>query len=183
MIIKPSLLEVWILSKERKIEFYSRQPMRSWVRQYADFEYGRFSTGTSLANDTGGVSRSRPLQCLYVTAIATNALYGIVVGSGTNAPAMTDYKLQTQILHGSAAGLLYHQACSINPVTVAGANAYFPIQRNFNNNSGADITVQEVGLYVMDNTYYFCLARDLTGGHVVPNTKTYVAQYTWSVSV
>jgi len=71
----------------------------------------------------------------------TDDSYGIVVGTGTKAPALDDYNLDAKITHGTGTGQLYYFATSITL-----GNGYVETTRSFQNLSGADITINEVGL-------------------------------------
>ena len=70
--------------------------------------------------------------------------YGIQVGTGTTEPTRDDYKLESKITHGTGSGQLYYYACTF----VQGSD-YVEVRRTFANQSGADITINEVGLAVV----------------------------------
>ena len=79
----------------------------------------------------------------------TNDQIGIQVGSGSATVAMADYALQTKILHGKTSGkLLYHGSLVDNYSENAGTNATFDITRIFENKSGGDVVINEIGAYV-----------------------------------
>jgi len=184
MIIKPSFLEILIYSKNGILDYHKKLPIKSLVRQFIDFAQINCTSVAGNVRDTSNTLRSQsPSNHYKCDAPATNANYGIRVGTGTNPVSISDYNLQTPIAHGNGAGQLYHQGVVISSVTIAGNEAYLTIQRNFNNNSGASITVQEAGLISFTGLYYFLLLRDLTGSIEILNTKTLVAQYTWKVTV
>jgi len=66
---------------------------------------------------------------------------GIVVGTGATEPTRDDYALESKIPHGTGTGQLYYYANDI----FYGSD-YVEARRTFANQSGADITVREVGL-------------------------------------
>ncbi|RLI87201.1 MAG: hypothetical protein DRP01_02525 [Archaeoglobales archaeon] len=66
---------------------------------------------------------------------------GLLVGTGTTEPTRDDYALESKIPHGTGAGQLYYYTTSI----IHGPD-YVEVRRTFANQSGADITVREVGL-------------------------------------
>ncbi len=117
---------------------------------------------------------------------------GILVGSGVAAETFEDYALQTLIPNGTTVGKLSYVA-SETPVYSYDAptkkwTAEF--KRYFNNNSGADITVNEVALVyylerVVGTADKLLWSRDkLAAGVTVPNTGqlkvTYSLQITYS---
>lgn len=150
------------------------QPAHSFVLQWPtllNIHLGK-REGSDQILDTGNTLRSISTSTgNYVfprvnAAIASGAS-GILLGTGTNAVAMTDYALQTQIAQGTGAGQLSHGLCATYPVDTAGANPrYVNIARGFQNNSGGSIAVAEVALYGLDSRISpgpqtYCLCRDL----------------------
>jgi len=113
--------------------------------------------------------------------------WGIQVGSGTNPESFEDYMLQTRIANGVGAGQLSYieqdsHRITYDPGTRVLANA---MVRYFNNNSGGDIDVNEVGL-VMNQPQGGSIvygkrlqARDELASTVnVPNTGQLKVTYT-----
>lgn len=66
---------------------------------------------------------------------------GIVVGTGTTEPTRNDHALESKIPHGTEAGQLYYYECHVEH-----GDDYVQASRTFENLSGADITISEVGL-------------------------------------
>jgi len=87
---------------------------------------------------------------------------GIVVGSGTTEPTRNDYNLESQIPHGTGTGQLYYYECNVDF-----GDDYVQACRTFENQSGADITINEVGLiaqyydYDLTASAYALIARSL----------------------
>ena len=79
-------------------------------------------------------------------APATTSTYGILVVTGTNAPANTDYTIQTQTAHGTSANQLQYQATSVGAAAVVGSNVDMVIMCIFDNGSGGTITLKEIGI-------------------------------------
>lgn len=115
---------------------------------------------------------------------------GIVVGSGTAAESFEDYALQTQIANGTGAGQLSYIASEEHSVSYDAPSMVFQNQlvRYFNNNSGGDIDVNEVGLYCKiqqpGSARCHCYSRDKLAATVtVPDTGqlkvTYTVQLTY----
>ena len=116
--------------------------------------------------DTGNTLRllNTSQSMMTVDAAAISDLYGILVGTGTNAVTVLDYALQTKIAHGTGAGQLSYGACTVSADVIEdGSDVYFLIQRIFTNSSGGDITIKEVGIAAKDGgTQYFLYDRTLS---------------------
>jgi len=178
-------LEFKILDRKGHLERMLKKPMYSFLRNFIRHPWYFWQNTGLVLIDVTGTSRSMAVSTiLTANAPAANDNYGILVGTGTNSVSCLDNNLQTKIAHGNGAGQLYHQATTLTLYTESAAQAYFPLSRNFNNNSGGTITVNEVGLALFASayTYYFLFSRDLTGGIDVLNGKTLVAQYTLKVT-
>lgn len=124
------------------------------------------------------------LNVFNITAPINNSLYGIVVGSNNTAVSISDNKLNTQISHGTGAGQLSHQAVDFpEAVNVSGSDCRFQIHRDFINNSGGSITIQEIGLYSKSYySKYICFDRTLSS-KTIPNTEGASVTYTMLISV
>ena len=97
----------------------------------------------TFGNSTG----TGQIQYLWAfEAPATNSTYGILVGTGTMAPANTDYTIQTQTAHGTSANQLQYQATSVGAAAVVGSNVDRVVMRIFVNGSGGTITLKEIGI-------------------------------------
>ena len=113
---------------------------------------------------------------------------GIVIGTGNTAESFESYTLVTRILNGITATKMTHNAQSAATFSYdAGTKKATSIaSRIFNNNSGAQIDVKEVGWYVYDNpsSNPVMLSRDLLSPPVpVVNTAqltvTYISEMTF----
>lgn len=184
---RPSLhYRITVKDIEGRIEYDSGlKESGSWVLNLLKVLYVKFAQA-NLAGvvDTGGTSRTMLSAAnIFGTAPINTATYGIVVGTGTNAVAITDTALQTPIATGSGAGQLNYQLMrSATVPTISSTQLVWTWGRDFINNSGGSITVQEIG-QVLDDTsggWFFLIMRDLTGGVAVGNTKTLSVDYTWT---
>ena len=114
---------------------------------------------------------------------------GIVVGTGTTAEANADRALVTKIVEGVGVGQLTHGTQAFVAVAIVGANVDFVFTRPFTNNSGGNITVQEIGMFAGEATNIpttatnALMCRDLTGAIVHVNGTTRTGQYTWRTTV
>jgi hypothetical protein len=145
----------------------------------------------SSITDTGGTGRTPTLQSstaniLDMAGGAAQNNYGLVFGTGTNAEAVTDTKLQTIIAHGVGAGQLSYGACAVGAATTSGTDTSFTVTRSCTNSSGGTITTQELGIYIRGNItatpWYFGVIRDLNT-QAVNNTQVITGVYTLSFPV
>lgn len=145
---------------------------------------------TISVKDTGGTIRNiyngnQSYNAMHVNSPAGDTSYGIVVGSGTNAVNINNYQLQTLITNGTGSGQLQYGATVINSTfQIVGSDAYFSFSRTITNNSGTDITVNEIGLIVNQyiNSYKFLIDRTLYT-MTVPNTGGKTITYTIKATV
>jgi len=119
--------------------------------------------------------------------------YGIVVGSGTSATSNTDYALESKIPNGTGAGQLQYNDqtnCHANTKEVSG-NVDFVFWRTFTNNSGGNVTVNEIGVYaktfvsspVAQNRYFLFVRDKLSSSRTIANGETYQVTYTFRTTV
>jgi hypothetical protein len=211
--ISETFWELEVRDKNGKIIQSLKQRSHSWVRNAynmmfcylagKDLSNGSFGAGSLSLKDTGnGVRYGGGPVCLSQQAPvdstsmgyrgpAGNDTYGILVGSGTNPEDFESYALHVKITNGTGTGQLTYveaETHSIlwNPGTLTMKNN---LVRYFNNNSGADISVNEVALvlhgYGPGNSvpYNYMTARDrLVTTVVVPNTGQLKVTYTVQLS-
>ena len=137
---------------------------------------------------------------------ANDSSYGIVVGTGTATPTPQDYKLGNQIVNGTGSGQLVYNAHTYSPpgstsfiynqsakptsavLTPSGNITSIQVSRTFQNQSGASITVSEVGIISKFLTYqntiiYVLIIHDLLSSSVtIPNNAVLTIVYTISVT-
>ena len=131
--------------------------------------------------DTGGVGRSVTWSVdffMYALAGATVDSFGVLVGTSAVAPTRDDIDLGAKVAHGNGAGQLHHQGAILDsPLVVAGGRR-LSISRQFDNNSGGPITVEEVALavqYVGGPWYFLALHDSVT--EVIPDGDVRVFKY------
>jgi hypothetical protein len=110
------------------------------------------NTGGSQLCQCDGVGGGNRIIA-YPNSNANHATYlvGIQVGSGQQSNPYSSYSLAEPIANGSGAGeLIYGSPSASSSITVSGNSAYFTISQTFNNNSGGEIPITEVGII----TYY-----------------------------
>jgi hypothetical protein len=147
-----------------------------------------------FTRDTGGTFRAVAISRsaihagygYYSTANAEG--FGVIIGTGSTAFDLDDFRLDAVIPHGNTTGKLYYQAQGA-PVTTYSGDPDFTQnilhKRVFNNNSGATITVNEVGLVYLTldglvYPYYFLTSRDVLD---TPAVVLNGAQLTVTVSI
>jgi hypothetical protein len=115
--------------------------------------------------------------------------FGIQVGTGTTAVAIDQYALAGKIAHGAGTGQLQYGAMSVlTPPQTVGNKRQFTAARTFTNLSGADITVNEVGLVVQapdtgGTPHKFLIERTVMATpKVIPNGGSSTWTYTISVT-
>ncbi len=194
-----------VFDKDGRLIQRHKQRSHSWVRNAYNCLFttlagkngndaAPFGAGRLNWKDTGGNVRTNNYPIFSATANvddvsvkgyragAANDASGIVVGSGTNAESFEDYDLQTKIDNGSGAGQLSYVAGEAHSISYADTTMTNTLARYFNNNSGGDVDVNEVGLIFgqMSNLIYHCLmSRDKLASTVtVPDTGQLKVTYT-----
>ena len=113
----------------------------------------------------------------------------LVVGSGTTQPSITDTGLTAQIGNGTASGQLqYGKDSFTSPIVNTSTNtASFTWSKTFNNGSGGNVTVSEVGAYVnvvtsSTTTTYFILHDLLPSPITLAPNQVLTVVYTITIS-
>ena len=86
---------------------------------------------------------------LWINAPEGDDTYGIVVGTGDTAVTPDDYKLASQIAHGSGDGQLYYKACSVGKPNIVDSGVRVVVSRVFRNDGNSDITIAEIGIVAL----------------------------------
>jgi len=211
-------LAIIVKDKNGKIIKQHKQHSHSFVMNFAAIlatlmlnPYGTFQNYYYFMN-TGGSwfdldnINTKGNKVLTMLNSANNNLYGIQVGNGTATPTPNDYQLGNQIFNGTSSGQLTYGAHSVYPVaggselqgqssppsqgvlTPSGNTTSFSVSRTFQNQSGASITVTEVGIVsnsmIYDNFNNFVLLiHDLLSSPItIPNGGVLAVTYTISVT-
>jgi hypothetical protein len=119
---------------------------------------------------------------LDVMASIGVATFGIIAGTGVNAPTINDYALQSPIVQGTGAGQLQYAAVTFGTPASDATTSQVTVTRNLTNGSGNSITINEIGLicraYYTDEAGYFLIIRDvISGGIAIPNGQTITINY------
>lgn len=177
-------IEIQVHDKDGNLVRTFKQPMHTFVDNAAACLMTAFTmacdavAGFSVTN-VSGVSKSVAYQDqdgagdYCVVAGAGDANFGVMVGTSSTAWAWSQYFLQGYITHGTSTGELSYGATTRSYTADSGAPAKCTIQRSFDNNSGADITVREIGWFmkalVAAASEYWMIARDVITSTTVPN--------------
>jgi len=211
-------LIVTVKDKDGKIIKQHKQRSHSFLRNFLAMigslminpfdSYGNYYYFLSTGN---GWFSYDPANTIYQTTLtmldsANDSTYGIVVGTGTTPPTPQNYQLQSQIANGTGSGQLVYGAHSVSPtpgttlldgqsatpstgvLTPSGNTTSFSISRTFQNQSGASITVSEVGIIARVIAYsdlkpYVLIIRDLLSSPItIPNGGVMAITYTISVT-
>ena len=115
--------------KNGKVVYRRRYKSRSFVEGFLNALQSSFSSGSAANSSIGSPN--------------------LVVGSGTTPPKITDTGLTNQIGNGTSSGQLQYGADSFTtPIINTNTNtASFTWSKTFNNGSGGNVTVSEVGAY------------------------------------
>jgi len=126
-------------------------------------------------------------QTTQVTAANMNYVGGLQIGTGTTPPSPQDTALTNAIANGTGSGqMVYPSGPTFIAPVVNGDTTTMQIQSTIVNNSGASITVTEVGLFTQYTTSdygYGMMAHDLLSSPItVPNGTAITITYTISVT-
>jgi hypothetical protein len=201
-----AVIEYEVRDKNGKLIEKGKFPAKSWVGNIVGLLSAIISTWTSAGSgyyvvntrsdltDIGGTARgvylgSGSTATLGGCAQAGDTTGGIVVGSSDTPVSLSQYSLGALIPHGTGSGQLTYGATNVESLS-KDTTWLFRIVRTFSNNSGASVTVKEIGLYVrlgMGSSpyYYSCmLARDVPTSPIsVPNGSTLTIRYIISHSL
>jgi len=135
--------------KEKRI-FQSR----SWVKNWIYMLNACFKAGETTVKDVNGddVTYKGVGEVFNVDAGSGDDSKGILVGLSDTAWNKDQYCLQDKITHGSGSNQLLYGEQTISDAVDDPVEPYFRISRTFTNESGASITIKELGV-VVKNSY------------------------------
>jgi hypothetical protein len=108
---------------------------------------------------------------------------GILVGTSDTPVSLAQTNLLGLIANGTGSGQLSYGATVVEDLTID-TTYYFRIIRTFTNNSGASVTVREIGLFLKPTAQSFMFARDVpTSAISIPNGSTLTLRYIISHSL
>lgn len=129
-------------------------------------------TGASWNLPYSSLTHVETIAGYYCAATVTDG--GIIVGTGTGAVALDNFELDTQIAHGSGGGQLEYGECTLDSKGWNASPKYFWSiwTRDFVNNSGDAIVVNEVGIVNVQLAILLFLRDLVSGGQSVANGAT-----------
>ena len=203
--IPEAFLELEVTDKDGKVIQRHKQRSHSWTRNAYNLMFsqlagkngndGTFGAGLLSGKNTGGVILAIPYPLAIVLSdasadVAPNGYMagsgvdtrGIMVGSGINAESFEDFALQTKITNGVAAGQLSYVASAAHVISYDALSKVLKntLIRYFNNNSGGDVSVNEVAIvsYGWGATTVLMARDKLALTVTIPNTGQLKVTYT-----
>ncbi len=192
-------VKIEIHDAEGRLEYVEEVALRSPLKAFLQILLMRMgAANVAAAIDIGNTSRTLEQADTTTMMAATGAAadddQGIVVGTNSGGistiattVAIDDRALKNQITAGSTTGKFTHDAQS-NPddVTTFSDKAEFQIIRRFANDSGAAISIGEIGIYAEQECTgavlgVFAIARDIVTTVSVGNGKQATVTYTWRI--
>jgi len=164
-------------------------PSESYVQQWNQILNAFTSAANKTIKDTGGINRdgTPDTSNFSANAGAGEDKYGIRVGKGTTAVAITDYALESPLGEGVGLNQLQHQAMTFTEPSVAGSTCSFTAKRTMINTSGVTITgSREIGCYIgfSSSDWYAMGFRDVLPSAVyIPDGGAITVTYTIKVTV
>lgn len=178
-------IEIIVEDREGRVIRHIKKQMDSFVKN-VNWLLNIYDKNAWVIVDVDGNSANVDPMTASVLAPAGEDNYGILVGSGSTAFDVDQYKLDSKISHGTGSGQLSYGEQSI----VDYSSSHEQWQRSFDNNSGGDITVYEIGMAcktskLYDGTpeiHYILLARDVITATTVPNGGRLTVKYTFRIN-
>jgi len=139
---------------------------------------------TTTSNSTTSYSPSLSYPgygILYPNNVHNSNVYlvNILVGSGSNSNPYNAINLNAPISNGTNTGqLLYGTPDIPTSITINGNQAYFIISQSYTNQSGATITISEVGIIIN-----LAIGNSISSGTVVGNILTWYDVLSSPISV
>ena len=168
-------IEYILKDKNQKIKRRKKVYGNSFVQGFMKYLFARMGMIDGIQiNDTGNTLRTldatdqNSLSTLVFNPGAASTAYGLRVGTSTQAVDVEDFDLITEINEGTSAGEMQHGAVTFGAPSSDSSSTSFILTRVFSNDSGGDITVNEIGLIArMSDTgstgRNFLFARDILG--------------------
>jgi len=167
--------------KGKLIKRFPWRPCRSLLKQFIqNLMYG-LSQEVQTVTDIAGTGRA---HTTITNLLASNAgagitTYGILIGTGTTAVTITDYKLETPVTANIAHAIMVFAV--ENPDTLTWRIA---LSRVLTNNTGASLGIREVAIYckIAGTAYFSCIDHSLYSVDV-PNGVGVTLTYRITVSL
>lgn len=175
--------------KDGELIFDDKQRGHSWTRNFYNYKclMGTNASITNASFGAGYMSGKRydgvmDTYIQYISGQVTTGVlaitHGIVAGTSDTAFNIEQYALGALIAHGTGSGQLVYQASGFVSKAYALKVWTATSNRIFNNNSGGDIVVKEVGLYPQYGGSRYLFERSVLSPAVtVPNGAQLTVTY------
>jgi len=189
-------LTITVKDKDGKIIKVHKQKSHSFVANFmyllgsllADKQYNWTDISGSVQQyNSGNMSLAGILDANCSSWGASINNCGIVIGTGTATPTPGDYNLGNQIANGTGSGQMVYNNPSFSTPSVNGNTTSMTITQSFQNQSGASITVTEVGIEVLVYTNsgtndHALIVHDLLSSPITVANLS-ILQITYTISV
>jgi hypothetical protein len=196
-----AVIEYEVRDKDGKLIQKGKFPAKSWVGNIirllntlwnvwsaANYASKYYIYTPSVLLDTTNTTRALGLfgdtsGTFGGKAPAGDTSAGILVGTSDTPVSLAQTNLLGLIANGTGSGQLSYGATVVEDLIID-TTYYFRIIRTFTNNSGASITVREIGLFLRPREYSFMFARDVPPSPItIPNGSTLTLRYIISHSL
>jgi len=181
---------VKVRDKEGRVLQRISAPSRSYVQQWNQLLNVQAAQANKTVKDTEGIAQSAEAQAANFSLQSAGIgeiRWGIRVGKGTTAVAITDFALGSPLGEGTDTDEFNHQAVTFTVPSVVGSTCSFTIKRVMINNSGATISdIKEIGCYhfYKPGNWAALGFRDVLPSAVyVPHGGSITVTYTFRVTV
>jgi hypothetical protein len=196
-ILKPNLItvvETFIDNKKQK-KFYGK----SLTGNFLQWLYGSINNGDAdfLGSNLGialnnnqvrradtGAATVLSTAGIQLDANANTNAKGIVLSDDVTAITPASFNIGTLIANGNGANQLIHSAgFSIQGCQITGANTSFVLERNFDNQSAGNVSVQKIGLWNGATTGGFLWYADaVSPADIIPSGSVYTVRITFTIT-
>jgi len=180
-------LKIKVTDENGKCIYYRRYRSRSFVIGFLNVIFTNLSGQGVTNTSTNGTRYTANIEDeINVNDSSNDDNYGIQIGTGTTTPSIVDSRLSSLITNGTGAGQMQYGGVNITGAVTNTSNntGYITVTRTFTNNSGASITVSEVGLVAWSgnsgtetNQYYLIIHDLLPTPITVPNGSSLSISY------
>ena len=181
IVASPGLRLGWEISdaKTGRVEQKGSQEGKSFTKQFLQLLYAMMSIENETLKHDDGSSYAMDWnnRGAYVMRY-----YSMDIGSSAQAVNFADYNLIVPIGNGTGSGQMVYGTINHTAPTYDESRVWNRETRSFTNNSGANVTINELGHRVYSSAYSsgyksVLIMRDVTGEIVVPTTKVITFNY------
>jgi len=149
---------VVVRDAQGKIKHIEEAPSKSFILNFLYWWWLCFnlneSDSISVVNTSGQQTTqtlSQPMGWTGVYSSVSEPYAGVQVGSGTSAPSASSPYLESLIVSGTGSGQLSYGTDSVTSPSLSSNPGTMQISNTFTNNSGATVTIGEIGLAIQAN--------------------------------